>query len=53
MKHQACSSALSLITSILYLNLQRLLTGETDLEKVTFLDMKVDTSENSLGNFGM
>ena len=35
------------------MHVQRSLTGATDLEEVTSLDMKVDTSENSLGNFGM
>lgn len=32
--------------------LQRSLTGFKNLDEVEFLEMKVDTRENSLGNFG-
>ena len=37
-----------------YLSPQKLteLTGEDDLSKVTYLEFSVNTSENSLGNFG-
>lgn len=33
--------------------IQRELTGVDDLEKVHFLELKVDTSDTSLGNFGV
>ena len=32
--------------------LQRSLTGFKNLDEVEYLEMKVDTRENSLGNFG-
>ena len=31
---------------------QRALTGQQNLERVEFLELKVDTRETSLGNFG-
>ena len=31
---------------------QRSLTGKKNLEEVEYLEMKVDTRDNSLGNFG-
>ena len=32
--------------------LQRELTGQPDLSQVTYLELSINTSENSLGNFG-
>ena len=32
--------------------LKRMLTGMKNLEEVEYLEMKVDTRDNSLGNFG-
>ena len=32
--------------------MQRSLTGFKNLDEVEYLEMKVDTRENSLGNFG-
>ena len=32
--------------------MQRSLTGFANLEEVEYLEMRVDTRENSLGNFG-
>ena len=36
----------------LFFFLQRSLTGFKNLDEVEYLEMKVDTRENSLGNFG-
>ena len=52
-EYEPCGHFLSCQNHKIYLFfMQRSLTGFKNLDEVEYLEMKVDTRENSLGNFG-